>query len=182
MSGARPAAFLDRDGTILVETNYLADPASAELIPGAAAALRRLQDAGFALVVVTNQSGIARGLYGERDYRLVDEHMRGLLRARGVEIDASYHCPHHPDYTGACDCRKPAPGLFLRAIRDLDLDAGRSWLIGDRLRDLEPAATLGARAILVRTGYGREEEGSTPEGLVVVEDLAAAADHLLSSG
>ena len=181
MSAARPAAFLDRDGTILVEKNYLADPASVELIPGAAAALRRLHEAGFALVVVTNQSGIARGLYSEREYRLVDARMRELLRAEGVEIDASYHCPHHPDFTAECDCRKPAPGLFQRAIRDMVLDPARSWLIGDRLRDLEAAAGLRARAILVGTGYGEAEaDEAAARGMAVAEDLGAAVEEILA--
>jgi len=175
MSASRPAVLVDRDGTILVEKDYLADPDDAELIPGAAEALRRLQDAGFAVVVVSNQSGIARGLYGEADYRAVDARMRELLRAYGVEVAGSYHCPHHPDFTGACDCRKPAPGLFRQAIEELELDAGRSWLIGDRLRDVEAASSLGAGAILVRTGYGAGEAGRAPAGVHVTADLEEAA-------
>lgn len=179
MSG-RPAVFLDRDGTILVERNYLADPDDAELLPGAAQGMRRLRDAGYALVVVTNQSGIARGLYGEADYRRVDERMRALLREHGVEIEGSHHCPHHPDYTGVCDCRKPAPGMLLRAIAELGLDGGRSWLIGDRLRDVEAASALRARGILVLTGYGAQERTSAVAlGVPVAADLDAAATHIL---
>lgn len=181
MTDRRAAAFLDRDGTILVEKNYLASPADVELIPEAAEALRRLQDAGYVLVVVSNQSGIARGLYGEAEYRAVDARMRELLRPHGVEIAASYHCPHHPDFTGECDCRKPAPGLFERAIRDLELDPARSWLIGDRLRDLAPAGALGARAILVRTGYGAAEAGRAPAEVAVVADLKEAALRMAAS-
>ena len=174
MSG-RPAVFLDRDGTILVEKEYLADADHAELIPGAADGLRRLQDAGFALVVISNQSGIARGLYGEAEYRAVDARMKDLLGAHGIEIAASYHCPHHPDFTGVCDCRKPAPGMFHQAIRELGLDAGRSWLVGDRLRDLEPADALGARAVLVRTGYGADEATRAGPAVAIAADLEAAA-------
>ena len=178
MSGRR-AVFLDRDGTILVEKEYLADPDQAELIPGAAEGLRRLADAGFALVVVTNQSGIARGMYGIAEYEAVDARMRELLRAHGVEITASYYCPHHPDFTGACDCRKPAPGLFEQAVRELDIDPLRSWLIGDRLRDVVPARTLGARAVLVRTGYGAEEAQDAPADVGIAADLDDAAESIL---
>jgi len=179
MTGRRPAVFLDRDGTILVEKDYLADPDEVELLPAAADAMRRLQDAGYALVVVSNQSGIARGLYGEAEYRAVDRRMRELLLGRGVHIAASYHCPHHPDFTGPCDCRKPAAGMFVRAVRELGLDAARSWLVGDRLRDLEPGTTLGARGLLVRTGYGQSEARAAAEaGFEVVPDLAAAAGRI----
>lgn len=179
MSASHPAVLLDRDGTILVEKEYLADPGEAELIPGAGDGLRRLQEAGYALVVLTNQSGIARGLYGEPEYRAVDARMRELLRAHGVEVAASYHCPHHPDFTGECDCRKPAPGLFERAIRELDLDPLRSWLIGDRLRDIEAAAALGARAILVLTGYGAGEAGRARGHVRIALDLAGAVELII---
>lgn len=181
MKALRPAVLLDRDGTILVEKNYLADPADAELIPGAAEALRRLADAGFALVVVSNQSGIARGLYGEAEYRAVDARMRELLRQHGVEIEASYHCPHHPDFTGPCDCRKPAPGMFERAIRELGLAREGSWLVGDRLRDVEAATALGARGILVRTGHGAAEDVAGSQGVIVAADLPGAAEAILDA-
>lgn len=180
MSG-RPAVLLDRDGTILVEKEYLSDPDQAELIEGAGAALRKLRDAGYAVVVVTNQSGIARGLYGESDFLAVEQRMRKLLRAEGADVDRTYHCPHHPDYTGPCDCRKPGTRLFHDAIAELGLDGARSFLVGDRLRDIAPARLFGATPILVRTGYGREEEAHAPDGLEVVDDLAAAADRILQA-
>ena len=177
----RRAVFLDRDGTIIVEKEYLADPAQVELIPDAAGALRRLADTGFTLVVVTNQSGIARGMYDVAAYESVDARMRALLAERGVHVAASYYCPHHPDFGPPCDCRKPGTGLFERAARELGLDLGTSWLIGDRLRDLEPAARLGARgAVLVRTGYGAQEEAIAPDRITVTDDLSAAAGHILS--
>ena len=183
MNAARPAVFLDRDGTILVEKEYLADPAQVELVDGAADGLRRLRDAGYALVVVTNQSGIARGLYGEREYRAVDDRMRELLADEGVAIDAAYHCPHHPEFSGPCDCRKPAAGMFEQAIRELGLDPARSWLVGDRLRDLEPGPKIGARGvILVRTGYGADEEGGAAGDVRVAADLAEAAVLILAGG
>ena len=179
MSG-RPAVFLDRDGTILVEKEYLADPAQAELIPGTVEGLRRLGDAGYALVVVSNQSGIARGLYGEAEYRAVDARMKELLGAHGIEVAASYHCPHHPDFSGACDCRKPGPGMFRQAIREHGLDARASWLIGDRLRDLEAGPELGAAGrVLVLSGYGAEERPLAPEDVAVAYDLNDAATAIL---
>ena len=180
-SPARAAIFLDRDGTILVERNYLADPAQVELLPGAVEGLRQLAEEGYTLVVVTNQSGIARGMYGEAEYRAVDARMRELLAREGIDIAASYHCPHHPDFSGPCACRKPGRALFERAIRELRLDAAASWLVGDRLRDVEPADALGARGILVRTGYGDDEAALAPEGTPVAYDLSAAATLIVES-
>jgi len=177
----RRAAFLDRDGTIIQEKEYLADPEGVELLPGALEGLRRLRDAGYALVVVTNQSGIARGLFTEDDYRAVQARLEALLAAEGVTLDGVYHCPHHPDYTGPCDCRKPGTGLFARAARELELDVGRSVAIGDRLRDVEPVLRLGGRAVLVRTGYGAEIDVVPPE-VETARNLAAAARTLSGEG
>ena len=178
---ARRAVFLDRDGTILVEKNYLADPDQVELIPGAAEGLRQLADDGYLLVVVTNQSGIARGMYGEAEYRAVDARMRDLLEREGVSIAASYHCPHHPEFSGPCACRKPGTQLFERAIRELTVDPTASWLVGDRVRDVEPAVRLGARSVLVQTGYGAEEAALAPQGIPVAHDLNGAAALILES-
>lgn len=179
----RPAVFLDRDGTIVVERYYLADPDGVELVPGAASALRSLAAAGYALVVVTNQSGIARGLYGEEEFRAVQRRIEDLLERDGVRLDGVYHCPHHPDYTGPCDCRKPAPGLFRRAARELGLDLARSICIGDRLKDVVPARDLGcAGGILVRTGYGEEQAPDAPEWVRIEPDLPAAARAVLARG
>ena len=173
--GGRPAAFLDRDGTLIREREYLADPAGVELLPGAVEGLRSLAEAGYALVVVSNQSGIARGYYDEAAYRAVQDRMLAMLAAEGIAIAGSYHCPHHPDITGACDCRKPAPGLFRDAARDLGLDLARSVYIGDRVRDVAAAAALGGRAFLVRTGYGAEEARDAGPDVVVCDDLRDAA-------
>ncbi len=177
----RRAAFLDRDGTIIREKEYLADPEGVELISGAVEGLRRLQDAGYALVVVTNQSGIARGRFTEEDYRAVQARLEAVLAAEGVTLDGVYHCPHHPDHTGPCDCRKPATGLFERAARELGLDVAASVAIGDRLRDLEPVLRLGGRAVLVRTGYGADVDVVPPE-VETARDLAAAAGALSGEG
>ena len=178
---AEPAVFVDRDGTVIREREYLSDPAEVELIPGAAEALRAFADAGYAVVIVTNQSGIARGYYGEADYRAVAAEVERRLRAAGVDVRAAYHCPHHPEITGPCRCRKPAPGMFEDAAANHDLDLAGSVYIGDRLRDVTPGLELGGAAVLVRTGYGEQEAANAPAGVTVVADLAAAARTILGS-
>lgn len=182
MTRLRPAVFVDRDGTIIAEKSYLADPTRVELIPGSAEALRRLRDAGFALVVVTNQSGIARGLYGEDDYAAVAARVDELLEAFGARPDETRYCPHHPDVTGSCDCRKPDTGMHRRAAGSLGLDPTRSYFVGDKVSDVLPAQALEGQGILVRTGYGSEQETSVPDGTWVVDDLAAAAARILDAG
>lgn len=172
--GGQAAVFVDRDGTVIREREYLSDPAGVELVPGAVEALRSFQAAGFTVVIVTNQSGIARGLYDEAAYRAVEADVERRLEAEGIRVAGSYHCPHHPDFTGACDCRKPADGLFRRAAKDHDLELSRSVFIGDRVRDVLPASTHGGTGILVRTGYGASEEGAAPGWIHVVDDLPGA--------
>ena len=179
--GARPAVFVDRDGTLMVEREYLADPAGVALIDGAVDALIRLRAAGFAIVVVTNQSGIARGLYTEDDYHRVAARLQEVLERAHAAPDATYYCPHHPDETGPCDCRKPATGMYERGARELGLDLRASWYVGDKVADVLPALTLGGRGILVRTGYGADEEARVPAAVAVVDDLAAAADAVLAA-
>lgn len=171
----RPAAFVDRDGTIIREAEYLSDPDRVELVPGAGDGLRTLAEAGYALVIVTNQSGIARGLYDEATYQAVQKRLLALLEDRGITVAGSYHCPHHPQFTGPCECRKPAAGLFRRAIRELGLAPARSIFIGDRIRDITAARELGGRAFLVRTGYGAWEARAAGDDVVVCADLAAVA-------
>ncbi len=178
----RPAVFLDRDGTLIEDADYLADPDGVRLIPGAVEALRRLRDAGYLLVVVTNQSGIARGLYTEADYHAVAARLDAILEREGVPVDAVKYCPHHPDGTGRCACRKPAAGMYLEAAAELDIDPARSWYVGDKVTDVLPAAELGGRGILVRTGYGAEQEGDAPADVAVVDDVGAAAALVLGAG
>lgn len=181
-AAARPAAFLDRDGTLIRDVHYLHDPAQVELLPGAADALRRLAAAGYALVVVTNQSGIARGMFTEADYQAVRTRLDALLAAEGVRLDATFHCPHHPDVDGPCDCRKPGALLFEQAIATLGLDAPRSVLIGDRWRDLAPARPLGGRGILVPSpDTPADELERARHHAIVVPDIGAAVDLVLSS-
>jgi D-glycero-D-manno-heptose 1,7-bisphosphate phosphatase len=144
----RRAAFLDRDGVINADRAYLYRPEDFEILPGVLPALRLLRDQGHALVVVTNQSGIARGLYAEADYERLRDHMRGLFASQGIAIDGIYHCPHHPEaaierYRLACDCRKPAPGLLRQAAADLGLDLPASLLVGDKPTDIEAGRAAG---------------------------------------
>lgn len=178
----RPAVFMDRDGTLIQEREYLADPEGVELVPGTPGALKELRAAGFALVVVTNQSGIARGYYSEEDYRAVAERIDRELEAAGAPLDGTYHCPHHPEFSEPCGCRKPGTELHRRAARDLGLVPERSWYVGDKVKDVLPARELGGEGILVRTGFGGEEEDRLPAGFRVARDLPAAARIILAAG
>lgn len=154
----RGAVFLDRDGTIIVDARYARDPDAVQLIPGAAAAIRRVNLAKWPVVVVTNQSGIARGLLTHEDYEAVRERMDVLLRAEGANIDASYMCPHHPDFTGACECRKPGTLLFRRAAEEHAIDLKASGFIGDKIRDVSPARAFGGTGILVPSPETLEQD------------------------
>jgi histidinol-phosphate phosphatase family protein len=180
----RRAAFLDRDGTIIRDTEYLGDPASIEMLEGAPAAIARLNAAGIPVIVVTNQSGIARGLLTAADYERVRARLDALLAAEGARVDATYMCPHHPDFTGPCDCRKPGVGLYEQATEALDLDPARSWYVGDRWRDIAAAAHFGGRGFLVRGGAGTAEDFarvSREPNMEIVDSLAVAVDRLLKA-
>lgn len=166
----RRAAFLDRDGTIIEERNYIADPADVALLPGAAQALRELAGAGFLLIVVTNQSGLARGLISAAQYTAVQQRVESLLSGEGVVLDAVYFCPHHPEFTGGCECRKPGLGMYRAAAARFGIDLGASLYIGDRPGDVEPALATGGRGVLVRTGYGGVVE-RVPAGVETAADL-----------
>jgi D-glycero-D-manno-heptose 1,7-bisphosphate phosphatase len=200
---SRPAVFLDRDGTIVEDPGFLHEPAKVRLFPGAGQAIRRLREAGFLVVTVTNQSGIARGLYAAADYEAVQRRLAELLATHGARLDGSYLCPHHPQFTGPCDCRKPGTKLFLDAQRELGIDFARSWWVGDRLSDVQPARLLvggrpgsggwraggggaggggrgGRRAILVATGEGNLHQGQARAlSVTVVADLSAAVAEIL---
>lgn len=179
----RPAAFLDRDGTLIVDANYIADPAEVRLLPGAARAVERLNAAGIVSVVVTNQSGIALGLLSEADYQAVQRRLEELLAAHGARLDAAYHCPHHPEVGGACDCRKPGLALYRRAAAELGLDLGRSLYVGDRYRDIEPGVALGGFARLVPSAASPAVEVSRAfaAGLLAAT-LGEAVEQYLASG
>jgi D,D-heptose 1,7-bisphosphate phosphatase len=155
------AVFLDRDGTINEEVGYMDRLEKLKLIPVAAEAIRLINSSGMRTVVVTNQSGVARGLFDEAFVDTVHIRLREMLRMEGAFLDGIYFCPHHPTegrgrYLMTCDCRKPAPGLLLQAMADLDLDPVRSYMVGDTLKDIEAGARAGVQGVLVRTGYGAE--------------------------
>lgn len=152
------AVFLDKDGTLVENVPFNVDVARIRLVPGAGDALRRLAAAGWRLVVVTNQSGIARGLFGEEDLAPVRAHLAAEAGAHGAALDGFYYCPHLPegqgDYAIACDCRKPAPGLLRRAARELSIDLAASWLVGDTWMDVGAGRAAGCRTILVGPEHG----------------------------
>jgi D-glycero-D-manno-heptose 1,7-bisphosphate phosphatase len=178
----RRAAFLDRDGTLIEDLEYLRDPALVRLLPGVGPALHTLNDAGVLAVVATNQSGIARGRLTEAEYRATRRRLDELLASEGAWLDGHYHCAHLPEITGPCDCRKPGPGLYRDAARDLDIDLASSWWIGDRLRDLTPARSFGGHGALLLTGSG-PEEALLPEARswLIVPDLETAVRHMLAA-
>lgn len=178
------AAFIDRDGVLNEERAFVHKIEDFVLLPGAVQALRALQAAGYRTVVVTNQSGIARGLYTEADYQRLTAQVRERLQAEGVRLDAIEYCPHLPDaplpeYRRVCECRKPAPGMLLRAIRALDIDPTASFLIGDRLSDVQAGRAAGVgRCFLARTGYALSPEAIAAAD-AVYEDLLACVQDVL---
>jgi D-glycero-D-manno-heptose 1,7-bisphosphate phosphatase len=178
-----PAVFLDRDGTLNVETDYLHRPEDAALYPGAGAALAKLNARGVPVVVVTNQGGIGRGMYGWGEYHSVMERITDLLARGGARLDGAYACPHHEDGAGEYrhpdhPDRKPNPGMLLRAAAELHIDLDRSWIIGDKECDLEAGRRAGCRAALVRTGHGAGVDAGLAD--LVADDLGAAVDAILS--
>lgn len=165
------AVFLDRDGTINEEKNYLYKIEDFEFIPGAPEAIKKLKDEGYLVVVVSNQSGIARGYFDEQAVDRLHHHIQSELFEYGTSIDAFYYCPHHPKaglgkYKVACECRKGAPGMLLQAARDHNIDLKQSYIIGDKLADIEAGERAGCQSILVLTGYG-EATASRPEAASV---------------
>jgi D-glycero-D-manno-heptose 1,7-bisphosphate phosphatase len=179
----RPAIFLDRDGTVNIEKQYLHRARDWEWIPGAMDALIQLKSAGYLLIVISNQAGIARGYYREND--LLDLHawVNEQLAPVHASLDAFYFCPHHPDFSKEpCSCRKPLPGLILRAEREWNIDIPRSWMVGDKLSDVQAGFAAGCKNILVRTGYGAEiSREQLPPGTLIMENLFAASQHILSN-
>jgi D-glycero-D-manno-heptose 1,7-bisphosphate phosphatase len=183
------AVFLDRDGTILDELGYVTPSSEIKLFPFSAEAITRLTTAGFRVVVITNQGGIALGLYDQAFVDTTHAQLAETLAKGGAAIAAWYYCPHHPDgkvseFTGPCECRKPATGMLDAAARDLGLDLSQSWVVGDQWRDIELAHRAGARSVLVRTGYGRGLEADWPADIAppttICDDLLAAADHIVN--
>ena len=180
---ARIAAFLDRDGTIIRDANYIRDPRDVELLSGAAAAIRRLNLADIPVIVVTNQSGIARGLLTRADYEAVRSRIDELLAIEDAHVDATYMCPHHPEVTGDCDCRKPGLGMYWAAIADFGIDPARSVFIGDRHRDVSPALALGGTGILldVESTTADDRDRVKRDGIATAANLGDAVDQFLSA-
>lgn len=182
---AERAVFLDRDGVINIDHGYVHRVADLAFVPGSVQAMKLLQSAGWRLVVVTNQSGIARGLFGAEDYQRFTDHLRRQLAAVGVRLDAVHHCPHLPDaavaaYRLDCDCRKPRPGMLLRAARELLLDLAASVMVGDRLSDVQAGRAAGVgHCVLVRGDHGFDAHEAA-QADAVFDDLAAFAGAWVS--
>ena len=180
----RPAVFIDRDGTLTEEVGYVNHPSRLRLLPRSAEAIRRLNRAGVAAVVVTNQAGIARGYFSASVLEAVNAELMAQVERAGARLDGLYVCPHHPTegappYRALCDCRKPKPGLLLRAAAELHLELSRSVIVGDKGSDLAVAPKVSARSVLVLTGYGRGEWEYRREDLEVTPDHVA--DDLLDA-
>ena len=182
------AVFIDRDGTISEEVGYINHVSRFRLFPYSAAALKQLHDHGFLAIVITNQAGVARGYFSEEMVQAIHTQMTRDLESSGARVDAIYYCAHHPTvgeppYQLDCDCRKPKPGLLLRAARNYDIDLANSWMVGDRYSDIELAANAGVKSALVLSGYGRGEwehqrDNWTIQPDLVAEDLLAAVNQI----
>jgi histidinol-phosphate phosphatase family protein len=176
----RAAVFLDRVGTLIVDRHYLADPAGVELIPGAAAALARLNQAGIPVVQVTNQSGIGRGYLDEARYQAVHARLLELLAAEGARVEGEYHCPLAPGEPDPGQMRKPGSGMYRLAAREHGLALARCWYVGDRRRDVQPALELGGQGILVPGPESEPEAAGGLEGVRVAANLGEAVDLILA--
>ncbi|MFX1312497.1 MAG: D-glycero-beta-D-manno-heptose 1,7-bisphosphate 7-phosphatase [Promethearchaeota archaeon] len=151
------AIFLDRDGVINKEVNYLSNPDDFEFIPGSIQALKLLKQKEYLLIIITNQAGIARGYFSEETLKQIHNKMIKILENENVFIDDIFYCPHHPDFTGLCDCRKPKPGMILKAQEKYNLDLANSFMVGDTLNDIKTGIAANCKTVLVLTGYGKEE-------------------------
>jgi D,D-heptose 1,7-bisphosphate phosphatase len=186
------AVFLDRDGTINEEVGYLDSLDKFKIIPCAYEAIRLINESGMKVVVISNQAGVARGLFTEDFVKITHEHLLATLRQKKAHIDNFYYCPHHPTegiepYRQNCNCRKPAPGMLLRAAQDLNIDLTRSYLVGDRFNDMEAGKKIGVRGVLVKTGFGQgllQDDGpdvATPENKpdFIAADILEAVKWIL---
>lgn len=193
---AERVIFLDRDGTLNEEVNYLHRTEDLVLLPGVAEALRHFREAGYKIIVVTNQAGVARGYYGEKDVENLHAYMNGILKSQGAGIDAFFYCPHHPEhgigpYKTVCRCRKPGTGMFEMAEKQFQIDKAHSWMIGDKLIDVQAGGNYGVHTVLVGTGYGAKEHAREQERLaqhqidrlpydLYAETMEAAARKILA--
>jgi len=185
----RPAVFIDRDGTINVDAGYLADPDELKIFPWSGRAISLINKADMPAIVITNQSGVARGLCTEADLDAIHHRLRSELSKSDAHVDAIYYCPHHPEigeppYRYACDCRKPGNGLVLRAAREYNIDLASSYMIGDKVVDLELALRSGMHPVLVLTGYGRISQTRIDalgiEPAFVCENLLEAVERIVT--
>jgi D-glycero-D-manno-heptose 1,7-bisphosphate phosphatase len=182
------AVFLDRDGTIIEDVGYLNTPAEIKFIPGSIAAIKKLKEAGYKVVVITNQAGVARGLITEDMLQTIDKTLHKWILNSGTHLDALYYCPHHAEhgvypYKQACECRKPHPGLLLKAQKDLNIDLAQSFMVGDKATDIEAGQRAGVKTVFVMTGRGEVEKSAmkTPPNHSAA-DLNQAADWILKNG
>jgi len=176
-----PPVFLDRDGTLIVEKDYLSDPDGVALEAGVVEGLTLLQARGHPLIVLSNQSGIGRGFFGERDAERVNARAAELLKSCGIDILGWYMCPHAPE--AGCDCRKPLPGMALAASRDLKLELPGSFMVGDKRADLELADAIGATGVLVASGHGRSAVAwARSHAKPVFDDFKGAAEYIAANG
>jgi D-glycero-D-manno-heptose 1,7-bisphosphate phosphatase len=183
------AVFMDRDGTISEETGYLKDPCDLKILPGAFDAIKLINENQIKAVVITNQSGVARGYFSEETVGKTHLRLRELLGGKGAHLDGIYYCPHHPEigppeYRKKCNCRKPALGMLRLASTELEIDLSHSYVIGDKLTDIEPAYKVGAKGILVLTGYGKEQmeslnERSKKQPHYIARDILEAVNWIL---
>ncbi len=182
----QPAVFLDRDGTLIEDSGYLRDVARVRLLPGVAETLRALRQAGYRLIVATNQSGVARGLLTEATLAAIHDRMRDLLAQQGVQLDAVYYCPYHPEgtveaYRRDSDCRKPECGMLRQAAADLGIDLPASWMVGDAERDVEAGRRAGCRTVLLTPDAGADGQPVSVADFVV-QDLPAAGRVIARAG
>jgi len=184
------AVFLDRDGTLIKERDFISSTRQVKFIKGITTPLKQLRQAGYKLVIITNQSGVARGIFSETTLRRINQYIRDKLRKDGIIISRIYYCPHHPDgiiakYRRKCDCRKPAPGMLHRARRELGVNLKKSWVIGDDRRDIICGKKVGAKTILVLTGKGRKTRRTLkPDEHRMIDfiapDINAASEWILT--
>ncbi|MBW1683202.1 MAG: HAD family hydrolase [Deltaproteobacteria bacterium] len=188
----KPAVFLDRDGTVNEQMGYINHPSRFVMLPGAAEAIARLNHAGYLVIVVTNQSGVARGYFPEELVVEVHAMLKQMLGRRGAHVDGIYYCPHHPrgkveGYRKTCECRKPGTGLVKRACKDFEIDMACSFMVGDRYSDVEMGHRLGLPSVMVKTGYGRGDLRYVVPTMAngpdfVADDLKGAVDWILNHG
>ena len=179
MGMASRAVFLDRDGVIVREVDYLVDHKQLKLLRGSAVAIRKLGRAGYKAIVVSNQSAVARGMLTRKGLSVISRKLKRLLAAEGAKLDEVYYCPHHPDFGGKCACRKPGQALVKKAVRRFKLDLRASFFVGDTTTDMATAKKAGMKGLLVRTGYGGKDGKFRGRGYKTFADLAAAAAWIL---